>query len=510
MKLITILTSILLWLTAASQAAPPGWFTSGTHPRYQTEFYFVGVGSGESYDAAIEVASEQIARQIEVTIENEITNVVSSHAVDDKETITSEYKSIGKSYAKASLKGAEVSEKATSGNTYYALVTIDKANYASGLLVELDRMRTELQKQYRDSEEMLDSGKIIPAIKVLVETGDAAAQFETLAILYSSITGAQYNTEVVLTSAAILSEIRKIVSKVQIMNVSGDDQSALNGRLLPRPLVVQAIMKQKGDAVPLQDMRLCLKDADGNNLEKQNTNDEGYAEFWHYALGEDKGKAIITFDRTTIPLPIMFKHDFNSQTTFRYNISPTPPMTFSVYVMDAEGAPNKIVEQIVSGSIQKAGHQVSENADFLISGKIIVSDSKEVNGIDGPQHLVTVKLQLSITEKKSGNKIGSIDLTGKGMDKKSEKAAMNKAYEKLNIPKRDFIKALVNAADELKPIREKLSSNALIEGKRLYKLGEYKQALQQLAAVADGEDNIKESNALVKDIKQRIAENTDK
>ncbi|MCF7810025.1 LPP20 family lipoprotein [bacterium] len=507
--MITVLTSILLWLTASSQAAPPGWFTSGTHPRYQTEFYFVGVGSGENYDAAIEAASEQIARQIEVTIENEITNVVSSHAVDDKETITSEYKSIGKSYAKASLKGAEVSEKVTSGNTYYALVTIEKDKYATGLLVELDRMHSELQKQYQDSEEMLDSGKIIPAIKVLMETGDTAAQFETRAILYSSITGKQYNTDDVTSSAAILSQIHKIISRIKIEKTSGDNQTAMNGRLLPEPLSVRVFMKQKGDAIPLSDLQLCLDDIDGNKLEQQNTDSEGYVSFWHNAVGDDKGKATIAFDLKMIPA--MFKRDFKTiQTTFRYNISPTPSMTFSVHVMDEEGAPVEDIEQIVSGSVQKAGHHINENGDFLLSGKVILTDSKMVDGIDGAQYLVSVKLPLSITEKKSGDRIGSIDLTGKGMDKKSEKGAKEKAYKKLNVPKREFQKTLANASVKLKPLLEKSSQNALMEGKKLYELGEYQRALKQLAIVTDGEDNVRESDALIKEIKQRIAENSDK
>jgi len=505
MKLITVLTSILLWLTAASQAAPPGWYTSGNHPGYQTEYYFIGVGSGESYEAAIEAASEQIARQIEVTIEAEITNVVSSYAVDDKETITSEFKSIGKSYAKASLTGAEVSEKATSGDTYYALVTIDKEKYTTALRVELDQLSSNIQKQYQNSEEMLGSGKIIPAMQTLLKTGDAAAEFETRAVLYSSITGEQYITKDIPSSATILSQVRKIVSKVKIKNISGDDQSVFNGKLLSQPLVVQAIMKQKDDALPLQDMKLCLKDADGNKLEKQNTNDKGYAQFWHYALGKDKGKAIIAFDLSTIPS--LFKHDFKTiQTTFRYNISPTPPMTFSVHVTDEEGAPIEAVEQIVSGSVQKTGHHVNEKADFLLSGKVIQTDTKEVEGIDGTQYLVTVELALSITEKTSGKKINSIVLTGKGMDNKSETTALKEAYKKLKVSKKDFTKVLCDAADELKPLREKLSSDALIEGKKLYELGEYNQALQKLALVTEGDDNVKESDLLIKEIKQKLSE----
>lgn len=505
MKILHLTISFFLYLTASSHAAPPGWFTSGQHPDYVNEFYFVGVGAGASYDEAFKQASAQLARQIEVHVTAQMNSFISSFSEDDQEHITSTFKSISESFSDASLKGAQVSEKTVIESVHYILLTIDKEKYATGLRVELDQTRSDIQKQYDDAETLLEEGKILNAIMIMVETGDAAAKFHSRAVLYSSISGVPYITEDILSAPAILSKARKLIGKIKLDKLSGDDQSGVNGKLLANPLIVRASFEQKGDTVPLRHLRLSLRDEDNRAIEKLYTDENGRTEFWIYAFGEDKSKVTVSVD--LLRIPDLFRKDFrDTQASFKYNIASTPPMIFSIEVIGETGAVLDIVEDIVAGSIQDAGHHVNDNAPFLLSGKVYRAETKQIDGLDGPQYLVETELILTIQERSTGEKIGTITLNGKGMDKESENNALQKSYRKLKVPRKEMAKTLANASEKLKPIRERLSREALTAGKKLYNEGNYNLALMQLARVTEGEAAVTEADALFKEIMKALDE----
>ncbi|MDP8239877.1 MAG: LPP20 family lipoprotein [Candidatus Hatepunaea meridiana] len=504
MKVSQLIPILFLWLTGFSQAAPPNWYTSGQHPEYTQDFYIIGISSGESYEEAIEKASAQIARQIEVKIESEINSVISSFTEDDQEHISSEFKSTGKSLTEVSLKGAEVSEKANIGNNYYVLMTIDKDKYSTGLLAELEQTRSEIRNQYDDAEILLKDGKIIQALQTLIETSESATRFQTQAILYTSISGKSYITDDIISGPAIISKVRKLIGKVKLEKVSGNDQSAQNGKLLREPLIVKASHKQKDGLTPIKNIRLYLKDEDNKVIERLHTDEEGIAKFWIYAVGEDMGKVRVGFDLQSIPK--LFKRDFKDiQTTFKYNIVAIPPMKFSIDVEDEHGKQLELVEGLIAKSVQDAGHHVSDKAPFLLSGKISVDDVQKVDGLGGSQYLVKTELTLFIQAKNTSEKIGSITLTGKGMDKASEHKALQKSYKKLKVKKKEFTKTLASAADKLRPIRKKLSKEMLITGKKFYAENFYFLALVQLAQVTDGDAEVAEAEKLIAEIRNIIA-----
>jgi hypothetical protein len=509
MRIVTTISCILLLLTSMSKAAPPDWYTSGQHPQYQSEFYFVGVGAGDSYDTAMEQASAQLARQIEVQIEAEAKGVVSSYAEEDREVISSEYEAVTRLVSKASLTGAQVSEKAQAGNTYYVLMTIDKDKYTSGLRAELDQMRVEIQQRYDDANALLNEGKVLQGFQVLIETTDVAAEFHARAALYTSLSGNPYLTGDVISGPALLSKVRKLIGKVKLEKISGDDQAAQRGKMLPEPLVLRAVIKQGGGETPVKGLRLALKDAENKALEKTFTGEDGVARFWACAFGEDNGKLYVEVDMQNIPN--ILRRDFRGvQINFGYDIIPIPPMAFTVQIRDETGKRVSLVEDLISQSVQDAGHHVSDDAPFLISGTLLRSDVQKVEGLNGAQFLVDTGLMLFIQEKTSGTKIGSLKVTGKGMDENSEQAALEKSHMRLKIPKNELIQALSGAADKLKPIQARLSKEALIQGKQLYSAGDYETALTKLAEVTEGEAEAAEAAQLIGEIKLKLLEKSTK
>ncbi len=505
MKTMSTITCIFLLLTAASRAAPPDWFVSGQHPGYQTEFYFVGVGSGDSYEAAARQASAQIARQIEVRIESESAGFISSYADDDRETIRSQYESITRSFSNASLQNAEISEKAVADNTYYVLMTIDKEKYAAGLRVELDRMRSEINRQYKNAELLIDEGKILPAFQTLIETGDAAAEFHARSVLYASITGSPYLTDDIISAPALLTEVRKLIGRISLEKISGDRQTAQNGRLLTEPLTVKAVIRRDTAAIPLTGLRLALKDEDNRLVERQHTDNHGLARFWVYAAGEERGKVTVGIDPGRIPA--VLKRDFGEvQTTFHYNITAIAPMTFTVRVRDKEGKRLKSVEDIVSKSVQQAGHHVSDEAVFMLSGVVSQVDAQQVEALDGRKYLVKSELVLFISDKQSGEKVGSLTIKGTGMHSESERKALEESYGKLKPSRKELTRALSVGADRLKPIQARTSKEALARGKACYDKGMYQEALGDLARVTTGDKCVAEAEKLIEEIKLRLLE----
>ena len=472
---------------------------------YQPEFYFVGMGAGDSFEVATGKALTELTRQVEVRIEAESKGVINSYEFEDREVIESEYESVTKAVSKASLKGAQVVEKAEVNGQKYVLMVIDKDNYISGLHVELDRMRVEIQKQYNDADELLNDGKVLQSFQALIETSDAAAQFHAKATLYTSLSGKSYLTEDIISGPAILSEIRKLIGKVMLEKITGDRQATQNGSLLPEPLVVQAVIKRTGAEIPVKNLRLALKSDDKKVIEKSYTDDEGIARFWIRAFGDVKGKVYIEVDLQRIPA--ILKRDFRGvQVNFRYDVIPIPPMRFTVQVRDQTGKRVSHVEDKVAVSIQDAGHHVSDDAPFLISGTLIEGETQQIDGFDGVQYLVDSELTLFIQEKSSGEKIGTIQVTGKGMDKNSEETALNNSYKRMKVPKKEFIRTLSDASEKLKPIQLRLSREALAKGKRLYSSGDYENALTNLARVTAGEAELSEATQTIETIKTKLLE----
>ena len=218
-----------------SRAGAPEWYVSGKLNRYQPEFYLIGLGEGESRDAAIEQASAQILRQIEVEINSEITSIISSYKSGDAEVITEDFKSVGNSVAKGSLKGVQIAEEMKSDGKFYVFMVIDKDNYATGLETELNQHRNNIQNQYSDNESLLNDGKVFEALDVLLKTETEAKELYGKAALYSYLSGRTYPTAGILSGEAIISSIRKILGEIKLKKISGDDQSAKTGSLLPSP-----------------------------------------------------------------------------------------------------------------------------------------------------------------------------------------------------------------------------------------------------------------------------------
>ncbi|MBC8205200.1 LPP20 family lipoprotein [bacterium] len=507
-KLLTFFI-LSLFTAGCSSAGPPAWYLKGSHPRYQDEFYFVGMGSGGTFGEAQLAAAASIAKQIEVKVESRLEIAVESYAADDREIISSEVKSFSRAISERKLAGVQAAEQYVDNGTYYVLCVVDKDKFAEGLLQDIGQKAQSLNGILKDSGRLLNEGKIFPALRTMMQAVDISAEYHAGVNLYTSITGKNIPLSDITTGPEILSRARSILAKLTLIKVSGDDQYGKSGQLLPEPFTVKAVYKSDtGDKIPAPELALNLKDENNKILDSQLTDNNGLAEFWAYAIGQDKSKLIVTLNLKKTP-PAFKKDLQNLQTTFRYNIMETAPITFSIRIYDKHDRRIETVEAEIAKSVEKCGHHIGENAPFRLTGKMNLVESHEIDGFDGKQFMAKTEVILFMEMADTGGKIGSVTITAKGLDKTSEKRAVEKSYQRLEISSRDMAKMLAEAEGRLKEYNEKQSKEALEMSKVLYGQGEYRKALFSLAKVNEGDENIREREKLFYMIKDELNKNTE-
>lgn len=505
MKMTSLLIIILNCTLAWAQAAPPDWFTNGSHRGYQEEFYITGVGSGSSYDDAINKASAQISRQISTEVESELNSVTSSYEENDRESISYEFNDKIKIVTDNTVTGAQVVEKAEAGGVFYVFMALDKDNFGEGLKSELDVLQADIEKQYAESRNLLEKGIILPSLDILLTTGEQAVDLATKSALYTAITGKPYQTTDVLMPASLTAKARTIISEIELDKISGDKQSAQAGNLLPEPLKVKASYGKGSNATPLIRIPLKLISEDNLILDRGATDDKGEADFWVTAFGDEKAKVSVIFDLKSAP-PVLKRDLKRVEAVFKFDVMSVPPLTFSVQVFDQLGNRLENVEEIVTKSILDAGHHVSKDAFLSLAGKVEKTESQEVDGISGKQYLVKSELKLFLTVQRTGERVGSVILSGKGMNSASEAKAEEASRQKLKVDKKELIGLLADAKVKLQPMLEEYSLKALEQGRIFYNQGKFTEALEQLSQVSTREDLVMQSRELIDRIKKEMRE----
>ena len=497
----TILISSLL--TAVAVAAPPQWYTTGNNHRYPSDFYFTGIGSGQTYEAALEAAQGQIARQIQVKVESEVTNLVSGYQKDDQESISSEFKILGRSIADASLQGIEIGSRDVDGVKHYVFIALEKSKYAQGLKTELDNLSGSIGQRYGDSDKLLGSGKILPALEILLETQGLAEQFFTKSALYGAISGNAYPTEGITQGPAILSHIRETLNRVTLTRIAGDNQTGRVGILLPQPLVVRATFKSDAaPETPLSQFPLVLKEEPDKVLAKGVTDADGKAEFWAEVSHPARGRMAVTVDLAQVSS--VLRRDLKRQEAlFRYEGLSAGPFAFKIEISGQDGKRVPEAEDRVAASVLELGHRVSEDAPLLLTGKFQLSESHQVEGVGGSQYVAKTELPLFLQDRVSGEKLAEVPLHSQGMDKASAEQAVARSYRNLRISFSDMARMISEGGDKLRAIGDSQSGKALNEARTLSGQGKYQEALQTLGRVIEGEKNLAERDSLLRSIHEK-------
>ncbi len=478
---------------------------------YPANIYITAIGIGDSYENARIEAQKAIASQIEVKIESTISSTQQSIEENDREYYSSVFVSKTKIIVdEMKLRGVQIVREAAEGDKYYALAVLDKDIYTNSLKAELDYYYDKLSVLVNDSKAFLERGNIKTALENLVDAMSIVEEFYPRMVLYNTISIESYKVSGDISINKVLSHIRAILTGIRLKIVSGNDQSNPAGQLLPEPLVVKVICDMRGTEIPLPDMPVIAKYANKEKLGNYTSDEHGLVTIFAESVPTDGDRGRISVYLNLYGLPPILKENLRkTEVEFRYTISePKMSLTFAVDIKDERGRALKKVEGKIERAIKKMGYNIAEkdNAMLILEGVVRKGEVKEVDDFagSGTQYLVTSDLDLSLKETVTDKIIGNLTATGKGLDKRSEKNALEKSYNKIKISERDFSGMIGEAEPELHKIFVGISKGHLENGIALYNSSRYKDALVELSRVTAGEEQIKKAETYITKSKEAI------
>jgi len=500
-----IIISSILSFSLLFAAGEPTWFARGELRQYSIRYNFVGVGEGTTFSSAQSAAQAAIAAQLEVTVASTIEMHTEAIETENSSYFRDTFKQSTESTINQSVKGIEVVKKQKSNGKYYVFAVLNKTQYMNSLKVELDQLWTKISSYVGDARGFTREGRIFPALENYMDVQEFIPGFYTKKAFYDALSPIPFRISQDITMGNVLTEMRDILSGVKIEVESGNKQSALIGGPLPNPLVFNVYLKQKKNKIPIPGIPIIIKYEDGEVVERVTTDEDGNIESYVTAnpTGKKGGKVFARPNLTG--LPAFYKGYLkNAEASATYKITDSPPIAFTLTVVDEGGTRLNKVENKLIKSIEKMGYSVGPDAELALDGNVTIIDEKEVDGKSGRQYLVTAELDMFMVVKMNGEKVASFDAKGKGLSKKDIKDANKKAFQKLKLSKKNLAGMLSEADEELKRIFKKKSAEKLGEGKALYDQGKLKKAIVPLTKVTHDEGQVEEAIKLIGDIKAEI------
>lgn len=441
--------TILFSICAFSQ---PDWYKTQTHPKYPKEFYILGIGAavGENErETAKQNAITDVASQIKVRVQSEITSLEKERIINKESDYYSEFQQKSKTIVDEILTGCEVVEMSydKKSKTWYALAVLDKQKYLTSLEDELDNAWSQIGKLYQDAHSFINAGKILPAVQNLKDAQQKIYEIYPKQTLYNALSKIPYKPNVELTAGAIESEIRDLISKIKIEKVSGDNQVATVGQELPEPLVVRVVYS--GNAtVPIPNASVTFAYKSGEVIERTTTNEDGVASIKAIAMGKGtKGSIVVSF---SIPgLPSEYARVLSGiKTEFTYKAGTEATPTVSVSIKGAKE--DKLIFDVMkklTQAIEKNGYKIEDEARFVVGGDISSRVVSTVQGVGGMLYTVEAELNLFLKDLESGQVVGSMSVKSRAVGK-TEKEAYEKALKGMKFSNKDLVEMLSNARVE--------------------------------------------------------------
>lgn len=443
-----LLVVVFLFSYTLSQ---PNWYKTQTHPKYPKEFYILGIGAAVGQDAretARQNAIADVASQIRVQVQSEITSLEKERIINRESDYYSEFQQKSKTIVDEVLTGCEVVEMDfdRKNKIWYALAVLDKQRYLSSLEDEIDNSWLQIKKLYEDAKAFLNAGKVLQAVQNLKDAQQKIYDIYSRQVLYNALSRIPYKPEIELTAGGIESEIRDIISRIKIEKVSGDNQVGKVGEELLEPFVVR-VFYQGNTQVPIPNANVIFAYKNGESIERLITDEQGIASVRAIAVGKRVNKVTATF---SIPgLPSEYARLLSQiRVEFSYTTSATATPTVSVSLKGAKE--DKLIFDVLkklTQAIEKNGYKVEDESRFVVGGDVTSRVVSSVQGVGGTLYTVEAELNLFLKDSDNGQIVGSMNVKSRAVGK-SEKEAYEKALRGIKFSNKDLVEMLSNARIE--------------------------------------------------------------
>lgn len=429
----------------------PNWYKTQTHPKYPKEFYILGIGAAVGEDAretAKQNAIADVASQIKVQVQSEITSLEKERIINKESDYYSEFQQKSKTIVDEILTGCEIVEMDfdKKAKTWYALAVLDKQRYLASLEDEIENAWMQIKKLYEDAQSFIGAGKVLQAIQNLKDAQQKIYDIYSKQVFYNALSKIPYKPDVDLTASGIESEIRDLISRIKIEKVSGDNQVGRIGEELPEELVVK-VFYQGNVLVPIVNANVVFAYKTGEVIERTTTDEQGIASIKAIAMGKRANQIIASF---SIPgLPSEYARII-SQIKAEFTYTTSAEMTPSVTVSLKGAKEDKLIFDVMkklTQAIEKNGYKVEDEARFVVGGDIGSRVVSSVQGVGGMLYTVEAELNLFLKDLESGQIIGSMSVKSRAVGK-SERDAYEKALKGMKFSNKELVEMLSNAKIE--------------------------------------------------------------
>ncbi|MCF7804687.1 MAG: LPP20 family lipoprotein [Candidatus Marinimicrobia bacterium] len=439
---------LLIFSTSLLLAQAPEWYIN-PQASYPADQYITGVGLDESLESAKQQAKAEIASQIQTTIQSEITDIEQEMTFEGSSTVRSDFTQKIKEITNVSISGIAYPRTEQKEGKYYVLGLLDKTRYLQDIRAQLETKESALADLDQSIQDQLQSGGILTALENYDKMTTQLNEFLGLRSIYNSLSRAPYIGDLSFSLNSVWTDIITLIRSISIQPVSGENQTAKPGEMLPEPIIVRVTYSSNDRDIPVSGLVLTFENSDGSRIDKVETDASGQASAKIIAVpGESPtaGQVEVTF--ASMPFPALRKNLRTKSLEITYVID-QPDYAFRIQVTGNTGDTfQKSLQQALTGM----GYTIKANAPVTVKAELAIQNSREVKGFAGTQYMKEAQATISLVAVGSGDILGQAQFTGRGMSTKSPGDAETMAYERIDLTKSKLAQLFANAADNLQPV----------------------------------------------------------
>ncbi len=483
----------------------PNWYLDGKLSGYSPQKYFIGIGEGRDYQQALENAGVYIASQMQISISAKLESSVSENSINGEISSSDSFSEDITTQVNQSLPALEIIKNEKVKETVYVFAVLNKEKYLRNINYELADISLSINTFLSNARKFSRKGNISKSFEDYKIVKKLISKLNEKKTFYNSLASNRYFDDPNLNIATIEKEVDNLIDDLKIDVLSGNNQTGINGMLLPEPITIRLISRKY--KTPILGAEIVIKYSDGTLATRGTTDLNGEYEFFVYAYEDINGAKIeaILSPKGLISPARVKKAQIKTQIS--YNLQKRPSVSFDIEIFDENGLKRfDHLEKKLTKYLTKLGNEVSENASLIIKGRVYEKNSKEITGKSGTQFLITSELSLSLNSKATGKSFSTINLKGKGLSTKSKEDALIISSKKIKMNQRGIASLISSAEQQIKKEKNKHSEELLKQGLVLKKQSSYKEAIGILAKVEYGDQNILKANNAIKHIQKIIDE----
>jgi hypothetical protein len=426
----------LFLMVSLCYAQIPQWFSTHSHPKFPTSEFILGVGTGggtTGAESAKKAALADIVSQLRVQVQSEMKTVTESFAVNDDEQIYSDFKRQSRTMVSDEITGADVIETVVDQQsaTTYALVVLNREKYSASLRSELESGWKQASDFRSSAKEFASKGKLNEAIQSINQIKQVIAPLFAKQVLHNAAARSPFNSPSVFNPAALQTDIRTLLSQINVVKKGGDNQKGKIGEKFSKPFSVAVTVQ----GIPCAGVTVIFQLDEKNVLGQAITDDKGMASFQTTirAAKSDGIRAILSIK----DLGREFNENLvSSSVSFNWSAE-SSNKTFVLEILSSNKKIADALRSKLSTSISQIGYKTVTKSNNIISVEVQGGPVNQIEGMAGTLYNLTLEVLVNLKDNSSNSTLGSIKVTSKGVGI-SEDDAMEKAASGLKIDQNEL------------------------------------------------------------------------